>query len=36
VRRAAAHKPAWLTLLDRLSEELAPTAAAVREALRVS
>jgi uncharacterized Ntn-hydrolase superfamily protein len=36
VRRAAAQKPAWLTLLDRLSEELAPTAAAVREALRVS
>lgn len=36
VRRAAAQKPAWLTLLDRLSQELAPTAAAVREALRVS
>jgi uncharacterized Ntn-hydrolase superfamily protein len=36
VRRAAATKPAWLTLLDRLSEELAPTAQAVREALRVS
>jgi uncharacterized Ntn-hydrolase superfamily protein len=36
VRRAAAIKPAWLTLLDRLSEELAPTAQAVREALRVS
>lgn len=36
VRRASAVKPAWLTLLDRLSEELAPTAAAVREALRLS
>ncbi len=33
VRRAAAVKPAWLTLLDRLGEELAPTAAAVRAAL---
>jgi len=36
VRRAAAIKPAWLTLLDRLSEDLAPTAQAVREALSVS
>jgi uncharacterized Ntn-hydrolase superfamily protein len=36
VRRAAAQKPAWLTLLDRLSNELAPTAEAVRAALRVS
>ena len=34
VRRAAAIKPAWLTLLERLSDELAPTAAAVRDALR--
>ncbi len=34
VRRAALPKPAWLTLLDRLSDELAPTAEAVREALR--
>lgn len=34
VRRAASLKPAWLTLLDRLSDELAPTAEAVREALR--
>lgn len=33
VRRAAAAKPAWLTLLGRLSDELAPTAAAVRGAL---
>ncbi len=33
VRRAASVKPAWLTLLDRLSPELAPTAAAVRNAL---
>jgi uncharacterized Ntn-hydrolase superfamily protein len=33
VRRAAAVKPAWLTLLDRLSDELAPTAATVRAAL---
>jgi uncharacterized Ntn-hydrolase superfamily protein len=36
VRRAAGVKPAWLTLLDRLSDELAPTAEAVRAALRVS
>jgi uncharacterized Ntn-hydrolase superfamily protein len=34
VRRAASVKPAWLTLLDRLSDDLAPTAAAVRAALR--
>jgi uncharacterized Ntn-hydrolase superfamily protein len=34
VRRAASVKPAWLTLLDRLPEELAPTAGAVRAALR--
>ena len=34
VRRAAAVKPAWLTLLDRLSDELAPTAAAVKSALQ--
>jgi hypothetical protein len=34
VRRAAAVKPAWLTLLDRLAEDLAPTAAAVRRAIR--
>jgi uncharacterized Ntn-hydrolase superfamily protein len=34
VRRAAGVKPAWLTLLDRLSDELAPTAEAVRAALR--
>ena len=33
VRAAAAVKPSWLELLDRLSEELAPTAAAVRTAL---
>ena len=33
VRRAAAVKPSWLTLLARLSGELAPTAAAVRGAL---
>jgi len=33
VRRAAAVKPAWLTLLERLSDELAPTAAAVRDVL---
>lgn len=36
VRQAAAIKPAWLTLLDRLSDELAPTAETVRAALRVS
>jgi uncharacterized Ntn-hydrolase superfamily protein len=34
VRRAAAVTPAWLTLLDRLPVELAPTAEAVRAALR--
>jgi uncharacterized Ntn-hydrolase superfamily protein len=34
VRRAAGVKPAWLTLLDRLSDELVPTAEAVRAALR--
>src|SRR5258708_35354401 len=34
VRRAASVKPAWLTLLDRLPEDLAPTAGAVRAALR--
>ena len=34
VRRAAAVKPSWLTLLERLSDELAPTAQAVRQALR--
>ena len=34
VRRAVLLKPAWLTLLDRLPAELAPTAAAVRAALR--
>ncbi|MGD0452423.1 MAG: DUF1028 domain-containing protein [Solirubrobacteraceae bacterium] len=34
VRRAAAIKPAWLTLLDRLSDELAPSAEAVRQAIR--
>jgi uncharacterized Ntn-hydrolase superfamily protein len=34
VRRAAALKPAWLTLLDRLPAELSPTAAAVAAALR--
>jgi uncharacterized Ntn-hydrolase superfamily protein len=33
VRRAAAVKPSWLILLDRLSLELAPTAEAVRDAL---
>jgi uncharacterized Ntn-hydrolase superfamily protein len=36
VRQAAAVKPSWLTLLDRLSDDLAPTAEAVRAALRVS
>lgn len=35
VRRAAAVKPSWLTLLDRLSDELAPTAGSVRSAMRV-
>ncbi len=34
VRRAAAVKPSWLTLLDRLSDDLAPTAEAVAAALR--
>jgi uncharacterized Ntn-hydrolase superfamily protein len=34
VRRAAAVKPNWLTLLDRLDAELAPSAAAVAAALR--
>jgi uncharacterized Ntn-hydrolase superfamily protein len=34
VRRAAAVKPAWLTLLDRLPAELAPSAAAVSAALQ--
>jgi uncharacterized Ntn-hydrolase superfamily protein len=33
VRQAAAAKPSWLTLLDRLPEDLAPTAPAVRDAL---
>jgi len=33
VRRAIAAAPGWRTLLDRLSGELAPTAAAVRDAL---
>jgi uncharacterized Ntn-hydrolase superfamily protein len=33
VRHAAQAKPAWLTLLDRLSDDLAPTAAAVKSAL---
>lgn len=33
VRSAASVKPAWLTLLERLPDELAPTAAAVRAAL---
>jgi len=33
VGRAATLKPEWLTLLDRLSAEIAPTAAAVRAAL---
>jgi uncharacterized Ntn-hydrolase superfamily protein len=34
VRRAATPKPAWLVLLERLSEDFAPTAGAVRAALR--
>lgn len=34
VRRAAAVKPSWLILLERLSPELAPTAAAVKKALQ--
>ena len=33
VRAAAASKPAWLTLLDRLPEELAPTAEAISRAI---
>src|SRR5271165_5512627 len=33
VLRAASRKPAWLTLLERLSEDFAPTAGAVRAAL---
>jgi uncharacterized Ntn-hydrolase superfamily protein len=33
VQQAAAVKPSWLTLLERLPAELAPTAAAVRRAL---
>ncbi len=33
VRAAAAVKPAWLTLLERVPPELAPTASAIREAL---
>jgi len=33
IRRAAAAKPAWLTLLERLDAELAPNAAAARAAL---
>jgi len=36
VRKAAASKPAWLTLLDRLPEELAPTAEAVSKAIGAS
>jgi hypothetical protein len=34
VRRAVGLKPAWLSLLERLPAELAPTAAAVRSALQ--
>ena len=34
VRRAAERKPSWLTLLERLPGDLAPTAAAVQAALR--
>ncbi|HWX75519.1 MAG TPA: hypothetical protein VNZ05_09440, partial [Solirubrobacteraceae bacterium] len=34
VRRAAERKPSWLTLLERLPEDLEPAAAPVREALR--
>jgi uncharacterized Ntn-hydrolase superfamily protein len=34
VRRAAEQKPAWLTLLERLAPELAPTAAALQQELR--
>jgi uncharacterized Ntn-hydrolase superfamily protein len=33
VRQAAERKPAWLTLLDRVPAELAPTAAAISRAL---
>ena len=33
VRGAAAVKPSWLTLLERLPDDLAPTAASVRDAL---
>lgn len=36
VRRAIAVKGSWLTLLERLTEELAPTAQAVRRALDAS
>lgn len=36
IRRAAAVKPAWLTLLERLDAELAPNAPAARAALRES
>jgi uncharacterized Ntn-hydrolase superfamily protein len=36
VRRAAAVKPSWLTLLERLDAELAPSAGAVAAALRAS
>ena len=34
VRRAASVQPGWLTLLDRLSPDFAPSGAAVRKALR--
>jgi len=33
VRQAAGRKPAWLTLLDRVPSELAPTAAAIAQRL---
>ncbi len=36
VRRALAVKPSWMTLLERLDGELAPSAAAVAAALRAS
>jgi uncharacterized Ntn-hydrolase superfamily protein len=36
VRRAASVKRSWLTLLERLPDELAPSAASVRDALRES
>ncbi len=36
VRRAASRKPAWLVLLERLPEDFAPTAGAVRAALQTS